>query len=130
MSMRWWSEAGATSDPGSVPVRNARRLTATHGAQAAFPPRRRARSSRGPLSSRGTRRPPTVAGSGSLDAATIAAAEAARVHDATVTEVAVGGEERMVTLERRVPTLRVQRIGALVDLSTREATARVDRPSR
>lgn len=67
---------------------------------------------------------------GSLDATTTAAAEAARVHDATVTAVAVDGEELIVTLERRAPTLLVQRIGPLADLAVREATGRVDLPGR
>lgn len=67
---------------------------------------------------------------GSLDATTTAAAEAARVHDATVTEVAVDGEELIVTLERQAPTLLVQRVAPLADLATREATSRVDLPTR
>lgn len=61
----------------------------------------------------------------SLDATATAAAEAARVHDATVTEVAVDGEELTVTLERQAPTLLLQRIGPLADLATREASSRV-----
>ncbi len=67
---------------------------------------------------------------GSLEAATAAAAEAAQVHDATVTDVAVDGEELTVTLERQAPTLLVKRIAPLADLATREATGRVDLAAR
>lgn len=59
---------------------------------------------------------------GSLDAASNVAAEAAVVHDATVTEVVVEGEELTVTLERVAPTLLVHRIGPLADLAVREAS--------
>lgn len=64
------------------------------------------------------------ASGGSLDRATEAAVEAAAVHRATVTDVALDGEELSVTLQRRAPTLVVHRIAATADLTVRTATAR------
>lgn len=61
---------------------------------------------------------------GSLDAASDAAVEAARTHEANVLDVAIDGEDLTVTLRRHAPTLVLHRVGPLDDLVTREATAR------
>lgn len=60
----------------------------------------------------------------SLDRATEAAAEAAGVHQAKVTDVALEGEELTVTLTRHASTLLLHRFEATADLVTRTATGR------
>jgi hypothetical protein len=62
---------------------------------------------------------------GSLDQAAEQAAEAAEVHDADVTDVAIDGEDLTVTLTRRAPTVLLHRFGPTEDLTVRSATGRV-----
>lgn len=59
---------------------------------------------------------------GSLDRATAEATEAAQVHQADVTDVAIDGEELTVTLTRQAPTFLLHRFGATEDLTVRTAT--------
>lgn len=61
---------------------------------------------------------------GSLDQAAERAAEAADVHDADVTDVAIDGEDLTVTLTRRAPTVLLHRFGPTEDLTVRNATGR------
>ncbi|WP_052664982.1 hypothetical protein [Nitriliruptor alkaliphilus] len=61
---------------------------------------------------------------GSLDQAAERAAEAADVHDADVTDVAIDGEDLTVTLTRRAPTVLLHRFGPTEALTVRNATGR------
>lgn len=61
---------------------------------------------------------------GSLDQAAAEAAEAAEVHHADVTDVAIDGEDLWVTLTRRAPTVLLHRFGPTDDLTLRTATGR------
>lgn len=61
---------------------------------------------------------------GSLDQAAAEAAEAAEVHHADVTDVAIDGEDLRVTLTRRAPTVLLHRFGPTDDLTLRTATGR------
>lgn len=72
------------------------------------------------------------AAGGSIDAAADEAAEAARIHGAMVTDVAVDVDEEVltVTLERRAPTVVIHRVGPLADLGRREATGRANLAAR
>lgn len=61
---------------------------------------------------------------GSLATAEQTADEAADVHRAEVTRVAIDGEDLTVTLTRRASTVLLHRLDATADLGVREATGR------
>lgn len=64
-------------------------------------------------------------GDQSIDETTATAEEVAATHGVTVVGVAVDGDEIVIDLEKRAPTLVVHRLGPLEDLATATTSRRI-----